>query len=397
MGQRHKPHSGSKAFYPRKRAKSETPSFRSAKATPGVVRARAAGDAKGGETTGSKPLTFLAYKAGMVHIIGTDAHKGGIKFGKPVSLACTVVECPPMRVFGVRAYKKANYGIEAAVDVLVDKPDKSLHRKMKNLKKAVSKKKKERQAYKNMAEIEAIKDSVKELRLLAHANPGLTGIGKKKPEISEIMLSGSVDEQFAYAKGALGNDIKAADLFEKDTFVDIKAVDKGKGTTGIVKRFGTKTHRHKAKHPRILGSLGPWTPSTVMWTVPRAGQHGYQTRTELNKRVLAVGNNPAEINPSAGFKNYGVVRNDYLVLAGSIPGPAKRCVAIRGAIRPYNENQNKISDILFISSKAPAGKHPYAMKAREAAPAKAEKKEAPKKEAKKEVKKEAPKKKEAKK
>ncbi len=335
---------------------------------PGIVRANAPGKKEG---EGAKAMTFLAYKAGMVHIIGTDAHEGGIKFGRPVSLACTVLECPPMKVFGVRAYKKANYGIEAALDVLVEKPDKSVHRRMKNLKKPLSKKKKDRPAYKNIAEIEAIKDSVKEIRLLAHTSPGKTGIGKKKPEITEVMLSGSVEEQLAYAKGIMGGEIKAADLFAKDTFVDVKAVDKGKGTTGIVKRFGTKTHRHKAKHPRILGSLGPWTPSTVMWTVPRAGQHGYQNRTELNKRVLVAGDNPAEINPSAGFKNYGVVKNDYLVVAGSVPGPAKRCVAVRGAIRPYNENQNKISEISFISSGAPSGKHPYNRKAKEA-PAKEE-------------------------
>jgi large subunit ribosomal protein L3 len=65
-----------------------------------------------------------------------------------------------------------------------------------------------------------------------------------------------------------------------------------------------------------------------------AGQLGFQTRTELNKRILKIGENGEEINPKGGFKNYGIVKTNYLLLEGSVPGPKKRLVRLRAAIRP---------------------------------------------------------------
>jgi large subunit ribosomal protein L3 len=60
---------------------------------------------------------------------------------------------------------------------------------------------------------------------------------------------------------------------------------------------------------------------------------GYHQRTECNKRVLKVGTNAEEINPNGGFPHYGVVKNKYLVIHGSIPGPAKRLLRMRDAVR----------------------------------------------------------------
>jgi len=40
-----------------------------------------------------------------------------------------------------------------------------------------------------------------------------------------------------------------------------------------------------------------------------------------------------EINPKGGFHNYGILRNDCIILKGSIPGVVKRLVRLRLAIR----------------------------------------------------------------
>ncbi|MFB6295151.1 MAG: 50S ribosomal protein L3, partial [Candidatus Nanohaloarchaea archaeon] len=73
---------------------------------------------------------------------------------------------------------------------------------------------------------------------------------------------------------------------------------------------------------------------------PQPGGMGYNKRTELNKRVLAVGDDPSEVTPDSGFKNYGEVESTYLLVKGSVPGSAKRLIMLRPAARKddYPEN-----------------------------------------------------------
>jgi large subunit ribosomal protein L3 len=72
--------------------------------------------------------------------------------------------------------------------------------------------------------------------------------------------------------------------------VDTIAITKGKGIQGPVKRWGIKRLPHKSrKTVRGVGSIGPWTPGTVMYSVPRAGQMGFHQRTEYNKQILKIG------------------------------------------------------------------------------------------------------------
>ena len=85
-----------------------------------------------------------------------------------------------------------------------------------------------------------------------------------------------------------------------------------------------------------------------MFTVARPGQMGYQNRTEHNKKILKISDNLTEVNGKSGFSGYGQVKGKYLVIAGSIPGAAKRCLAIRKSQRPerkagiWLENVEKI-------------------------------------------------------
>jgi large subunit ribosomal protein L3 len=39
------------------------------------------------------------------------------------------------------------------------------------------------------------------------------------------------------------------------------------------------------------------------------------------------------INPSGGFKHFGRVKGDYMVIKGSVPGVPKRLLKLRHAIR----------------------------------------------------------------
>ena len=121
-----RPHAGSLAFYPRKRASKETPSFST---FPKV-------EVKEGEK--SRPLNFLAYKAGMTHALGKDMHEKSITAGQEVAVATTILEAPAMKVFGIRAYGKAPkgfYGIDSMMDVFASNVDKNLLKRIHSFKK----------------------------------------------------------------------------------------------------------------------------------------------------------------------------------------------------------------------------------------------------------------------
>jgi large subunit ribosomal protein L3 len=349
MVKKYRPRAGSLAFYPRKRAKKETASF-SSFPNPKL---------KEGEK--AKPLNFLGYKAGMTHALGKDSHEKGVTFGHEIAIATTVLECPPLKVFGVRAYgraKKGFYGSAPLMDVFASGVDKSFLRKVPRFMKPGKKKpkqgKEDKAGRKTFADLEKAREKLLDLRLLCHSQPGKAGFGKKKPDVCELALSGSIDEKLAFAKEKLGKDILVKEVFSDNDFADVRAVTKGKGMQGPVKRFGVKTHRPKAKKQRVVGSIGPWNPSTVMWQVARPGQMGYHARTEFNKKILKVGAEAdlALANQKGGFKNYGLLSSEFLVVAGSVAGPAKRAVSLRHCIRPVVTERHKIESLDYLAGGA---------------------------------------------
>jgi large subunit ribosomal protein L3 len=258
-------------------------------------------------------LGFAGYKVGMTHVAYVDQTESPTK-GQEVVSAATVIEVPPMVVYGVRCY-----GGKSSVGDMLSTDEKVL--KLAGVRKQSKKAPDE--------------SAIEDVRLLVAALPSKTGFGKKHPERMELGCGGKdAKEKLEYAKGMLGKELKVGDVFKNGEFVDAVAVSIGKGWQGPVKRFGISIQRRKATGKRRhVGSLGQWHPAYVLYTVPQAGQTGYHCRTELNKMILKIGQKPEEINPSSGFPSYGFVKNDYVVLKGSIPGPAKRLIKLRLAVR----------------------------------------------------------------
>ncbi len=319
MGKKHKPHSGSMAYYPRKKAKKETPTFQTFP-----------------ESEETKPLNFLGYKAGMISFTAKNDQKKSKNFGQEEIFSGTIIECPPIKVFGIRLYKKTTEGKKVLGEAITEKNEKQLQRKIKNI---LKKKKKH-----SIEELEKKLAQADYVSLIVHTQPYETGFGKKKPDISEIRISGEKTKQFEFAKEKIGKEIKVNEVFKEMQFVDTKAVTKGKGMQGVIKRFGIKMERPKAKKRRAVGAISPWNPSTVMYTVARPGQMGYHTRTEYNKKVLLIGEGK-ELNE---IKNYGKTKNDFVLVAGSVPGTPKRCIALRFPIRKAEENKLKIVEVNIL-------------------------------------------------
>jgi large subunit ribosomal protein L3 len=159
-------------------------------------------------------------------------------------------------------------------------------------------------------------------------------MGQKKPVLVEVPLSGKFEDKIAYFKEKFTKTLPISEVFNVDDDLDVKSISKGHGFTGPVKRFGIKILRPKAQQiQRHVGSIGPWNPSTVMHTVPRAGQHGFHNRVAYVKKLIMIGKELDKINPKAGFKKYGVIKNEFVLIAGNVPGVTKRVVALRKTTR----------------------------------------------------------------
>ena len=287
-----------------------------------------------GKPTEEKPvlLGYSGYKAGVIHLTTIDDREKTPNFGKPILNAATVVATPPITISGFRAYCKKNGSLFALTDILAKEQPKEMTRKL-NIKANT----KSDSIEKKIADLEQMLNQVVKLSALVYTIPRDAGLPQKKPYLFEIEVGGSdIKSCFDFLKSMLGKEIKISDIFTTGTYVDVSNITKGKGIEGPVTRFGIKKKQHKSrKTVRAVGTLGPWRPSNVMYTVPRAGQRGNHHRTEYNKQILLMDNaEKVQLSPSGGFNKFGVINGDYTILKGSIPGAAKRLVRFRYAVRP---------------------------------------------------------------
>jgi len=317
------PRRGSMQFWPRKRAKSM------------LARIRC-----WAKTKDTKPLCFAGYKVGMTHMIITDNRPNAITKGEDISWPVTIIECPPIKVAGIVFYRQTLYGPCTSSLILAEKLDKELGRTMPLPKK--------------QKKIEEIKpEDYSEIMLLVHTQPKLTGIGKKKPELFELAIGGEhLAAQLEYAKKVLGKEISLTDVFVEGQQTDIHTITKGKGYQGPVKRFGVAIRSHKSeKTKRGPGNIGPWH-GTDYNRVAHAGQMGFHQRTDYNKIILKISDKTEEINAKGGFIRYGVIKNKYLLVKGSISGPPKRLIKITMAVRPNKKIFTHAPAIVYISQEA---------------------------------------------
>jgi large subunit ribosomal protein L3 len=312
------PRRGSLAFYPRVRAKSEEARVRN---WPEL-------------NDNTSLLGFAGFKAGQIQVMTIDDKEKTPNFGKQLDNSSTVIATPPINIIGIRCYKKDVYGEKAFIDAYSKDLPKGLERKFQTKYKE-----------KSLETIESSLDLISSFFAIASVFPKKANLSQKKPFVFEIGVSGKDNKsKYEYLKGILGKEIKISDVFQNGQLIDISGITRGKGVEGPITRFGVKRKQHKSrKSVRALGTLGPISPAVVMYSVPRQGQRGFHQRTEYNKRILVVSSDgafpaaslssQASINPPGGFKHFGLVTTDYIVVRGSIPGVPKRLVKMRQPIR----------------------------------------------------------------
>lgn len=311
----HRTRSGSLQIWPRKRAR---------KALPRVnwVEVEKEGNVRG-------LMGFIGYKVGMVSVYAKDNTEDSLSKGKRIVIPATLIECPMIKIYSIRFYKN-NLVVK---DFIVGFDD-ELKSKLKKPK--------------EMKKIEEMKEDYDDVRVLVYSDVKKTNL-KKTPDIAEIGLKGNKEEKLNWIKERIGKDISIKDIFSEG-LVDVRAVSKGYGTQGPVKRFGITLKAHKSeKGQRRPGSLGPWHPARVTFRVPMMGQTGFHNRIGYNKLILEVGKiADKDINRNHGFNRYGNVKTDYLVLKGSIPGPKKRAILITDAVRETKKKVKQKYEVIEL-------------------------------------------------
>ena len=338
MPQPSRPRKGSLGFGPRSRAASEVPRFNTWPDDDGQPGLQG----------------FAGYKAGMTHVVMINDEPDSPREGREETVPVTVVETPPMRAVALRAYEDTPYGKRPLTEVWTDEFHSELDRTLDLP-----------EDHDADGATQEVQDALEngnlaDVRAITHTVPAdVPNVPKKKPDVMEVRVGGgSLEERVEFGLDLVedGGEHSMTDVFRAGEYADVAGITKGKGTQGPVKRWGVQ--KRKGKHARQgwrrrIGNLGPWNPSSVRSTVPKQGQMGYHQRTELNKRLIDLGEGD-EASVDGGFVNYGEVDGPYTLVKGSVPGPDKRLLRFRPAVRP-NDQPRLDPEVRYVSQESNQG------------------------------------------
>jgi len=341
------PRHGSLGFLPRKRAKNHRGKIRSFP--------------KDDPTKAPHLTAFVGYKAGMTHVL-REVNKPGSKLHKRETVEpVTIIETPPMVVVGLVGYIQTPRGLRTLTTVWAEHLSEEVKRRFyknwyRSKHKAFTRYAARVQSNPQVlqTELTRMKKYCQIIRVLAHTQIRKIGLRQKKAHLVEIQVNGgSVAEKVDWAHGLFEKKVPVDTIFSQNEMVDAIGVTRGKGVQGVVTRWGCfrlarKTHRGLRK----VACIGAWHPARVRYSCARAGQDGYHHRTEMNKKIYRVGKAAVEngkfnpnaqtesdltvkaITPLGGFPHYGEVKEDFIMVRGTIMGPKKRVITLRKSLLP---------------------------------------------------------------
>lgn len=326
---------------------------------------------------------FMGFKAGMTHVIrevdrpNSKAHKR--ESCEPVS----IIETPPMVTVGMVGYTKTYRGLRSLYTVFAENLSEEVlrrfYRKWYGCKAKAFSKYKNRYAKNHELEVELedIKKHCSVVRVICHTQVSkIKNIRQKKSNLMEIQVNGgNISDKVNYAVNIFEKPVPVCTIFQVNEMIDVIGITKGKGTNGVISRFGvTRLPRKTHRGLRKVACVGAWHPSAVKWTVARAGQKGFHHRTEINKKVYRIGiaGQPSHrastkydvtdkgISPLGGFPRYGNVKEDFILLKGSVPGPVRRSITLRQSLFPQKKRRSiEQIDLKFIDTSSKFGSGRY--------------------------------------
>merc|ERR1712127_1045689 len=313
--------------------------------------------------------------------------------GREVVDAVSVLETPPMAVVGVVGYVETPRGLRALTTVFAEHLSEEFKRRCyknwyKCKRKAYTKyaKKYEDGAKDIEAELNRISKFCSVVRLITHTQVRKLNLRLKKAHTMEIQVNGgsTVADKVAFARSLFEKEITVDSVFAKDELIDVIGVTKGHGYEGVTTRWGvTRLPRKTHRGLRKVGCIGAWHPARVKFQVARAGQNGYHHRTEMNKKIYQIGAaakgadgkvnynamtdqdlTEKTINPMGGFRHYGEVNEDYIMIKGCCPGTKKRVITLRKTLlNQTSRNALEQIDLKFIDTASKFGHGRFQTKA----------------------------------
>jgi large subunit ribosomal protein L3e len=364
-----RPRHGNLGFLPRKRTKHHA----------GKIKSFPKDDA----SKAPHLTAFMAYKAGMTHIVREVDRPGSKIHKKEVVEGVSILETAPMVVVGFVGYVETPRGLRALTSVWAGHLSEECKRRFyktwhKSKQKAFTKYQKRWEAASKdgtamTAEIERAKKYCQVIRAICHTQIGKIKIGQKKANIKEIQINGgSSADKVDFAVNLFEKEVKIADVFAQDEMVDLIGSTRGHGYDGVITRWGCsrlprKTHRGLRK----VACIGTWHPARVQFQVPRAGQNGYHHRTEINKKIYRIGKNTKEdpngatteadltekgITPMGGFAHFGEVTQDWVMVKGTVSGSKKRIITLRKSLLPQvSRKATEKIELKFIDTSSKFG------------------------------------------
>jgi len=228
--------------------------------------------------------------------------------------------------------------------------------------------------------LEYIRKYADVVRIIAHSQiKRIKNLQMKKAHVMEIQINGgNVQEKVEFGFKLFEKPVSVKNVFHENECIDTISITKGHGKKGVVSRFGVaklprKTHRGL----RRVACIGSWHPGRVRYSVARHGQKGYHHRTEHHKKIYRIGSaieydedgKPLQFNastefdltnknitPMGGFVRYGVVKQEFIMIKGSCPGPKKRPITLRQPIVIPSSSISKEEIVLkFIDTSSQYG------------------------------------------
>ena len=157
-----------------------------------------------------------------------------------------------------------------------------------------------------------------------------------KPELGHAKKAGVSPKEFVreikadeLMSAEVGSQIKV-DIFSAGDIVDVTGTSKGKGYTGVIKRYNhhliNETHGAGPVH-RSVGSLATTGRNNgrIEKLTPMPGHDGSYTTTNQNLEVIKV---DAEKN--------------YMLIKGNVPGPKRGLVVVKTTVKKVKHVEPKV-------------------------------------------------------
>jgi large subunit ribosomal protein L3 len=161
-----------------------------------------------------------------------------------------------------------------------------------------------------------------------HTTKPLAGYFKKANVTPKrIVKELRCDAEFA-GKWEVGQPLKLDEIFQPGTYVDARGTSRGRGFTGVVRRWGfaggVQTHGTH-EYRRHGGSIGTnMTPGRTLPNLRMGGQYGNETISILNLKVARVD-----------------AEKHQIMVEGGVPGAKNGVVLVRRAVKSAKKSTKR--------------------------------------------------------